>query len=112
MTQVNCSTEVRERTEIIISSDMISLYEKQFSRQEVAKELNISVRTLTRYLEFAIGLIPDLSVYVDEFGTLNRRRIDSCHVEYLREVTDLLKNFSKERVISILTRKYSPIEND
>lgn len=104
----SCGTD---RTEIVITSDMVSLYEKQFSRSEVATELEISIRTLTRYLEFGTQFIPDLRVYLDEFGCLNRRRIDSCHVEYLREVSDLLKTFSRERVVLILTRKYSPIEN-
>ncbi|MCC5611083.1 hypothetical protein LC612_31110 [Nostoc sp. CHAB 5834] len=111
MTFTTLAINAKDETEIIITSDMVSLYERQFSRQEVAQEIGISVRTLTRYLEFSIELIPDLRIYADEYGTLNRRRIDSCHVEYLREVADLLKNFSRERVVSILTRKYSPIEN-
>ena len=98
-------------TSILITNDLLSLYEKEFSRQEVATELNISLRTLSRYLVFASQYIPDLQVYIDTSGYLNRKRIESCHVEYLREVADLLSNLSKDRVIKILTRKYSLVEN-
>lgn len=99
-------------TSILITNDLLSLYEKEFTRQEVATELNISLRTLSRYLVFASQYIPDLQVYVDDSGYLNRKRIESCHVEYLREVADLLSNFSRERVIKILTRKYSVRESE
>lgn len=99
-------------TSILITNDMLSLYEKEYSRQEVATELNISLRTLSRYMVFASQYIPDLQVYVDTSGYLNRKRIESCHVEYLREVADLLSNFSRERVIKILTRKYSVMESE
>lgn len=99
-------------TSILITNDMLSLYEKEYSRQEVATELNISLRTLSRYMVFASQYIPDLQVYVDTSGYLNRKRIESCHVEYLREVADLLSNFSKDRVIKILTRKYSVRESE
>ncbi|WP_414530355.1 hypothetical protein [Nodularia chucula] len=98
-------------TELLITNDMIALYEKEYSREEVARELNISTRTLSRYMIFASDFIPDLGVYVDEYGTLNRKKIESSHLEYLREVTDLLRQFSRERVIKILTRKYSQTEN-
>ncbi len=99
-------------TSILITNDMLSLYEKEYSRQEVATELNISLRTLSRYMVFASQYIPDLQVYVDTSGYLNRKRIESCHVEYLREVADLLSNFSKDRVVKILTRKYSVRESE
>ncbi len=99
-------------TSILITNDLLSLYEKEFSRQEVATELNISLRTLSRYMVFASQYIPDLQVYVDASGYLNRKKIESCHVEYLREVADLLSSFSKERVIKILTRKYSVRESE
>lgn len=99
-------------TSILITNDLLSLYEKEYSRQEVATELNVSLRTLSRYMIFASQYIPDLQVYVDESGYLNRKRIESCHVEYLREVSDLLSNFSKERVTKILTRKYSSQESE
>jgi transcriptional regulator with XRE-family HTH domain len=93
--------------ERLIPNDLISLYEKQYTREEVAKELGISTRTLSRYLSFASELIPDLQIYICEDGSLNRRKFESSHLEYLREVSDLLKSFSKDRVIQILTRKYS-----
>lgn len=101
-----------KQTEILITQEMLSLYEKQYSRQEVAQEIGISTRTLSRYLIFAAQYISDLRVYLDDSGFLNRRRFESSHLEYLREVHDLLKEFSKERVILILTRKYSSLEND
>jgi predicted DNA-binding transcriptional regulator YafY len=96
--------------ERLIPNDLLKLYEKQYSRQEAADELGISTRTLSRYLSFASELIPDLQVYIDEGGTLNRRKFESSHLEYLREVSDLLKSFSKDRVIQILTRKYNQNE--
>jgi len=99
-------------TSILITDDLLSLYEKEFTRQEVATELNVSLRTLSRYLVFASQYIPDLQVYLDSSGYLNRKRIESCHVEYLREVADLLSNFSKDRVIKILSRKYSLKESE
>jgi len=99
-------------TGILITNEMLSLYEKEYLRQEIANELNVSLRTVSRYLIFGCQYIPDLQVYVDSSGYLNRKRIESCHVEYLREIADLLTNFSKERVIQILTRKYSLVEND
>lgn len=101
-----------ERTEILITQEMLSLYEKQYSRQEVAEEIGISTRTLSRYLIFAAQYIIDLQVYLDDSGFLNRRRFESSHLEYLREVHDLLKQFSKERTIAILTRKYSSRESE
>jgi|GEM_PF-6330345 len=100
------------QTDFLITQEMLSLYEKQYSRQEVAEEIGISTRTLSRYLVFAAQYIADLQVYVDDSGFLNRRRFESCHLEYLREVHDLLRQFSKERVITILTRKYSTLAND
>ncbi|MBG1265508.1 hypothetical protein [Nostoc sp. WHI] len=99
-------------TEILITQEMLSLYEKQYSRQEVADEIGISTRTLSRYLVFGAQYIVDLQVYLDDSGFLNRRRFESSHLEYLREIHDLTRQFSKERVISILTRKYSSVEND
>jgi len=90
--------------------DFLSLFEKQYTREEVAKELGISTRTFHRYLSFALDYIPALRIYVDEFGTPNRRKFEAGHIEYMREVTDLLKSFTKERVITILTRKYSQAE--
>ena len=99
-------------TSILITNDLLSLYEKEFSRQEVATELNVSLRTLSRYMVFASQYIPDLQVYVDSSGYLNRKKIESCHIEYLREVADLLSNFSRERVIKILTRKYLVRESE
>jgi len=101
-----------KQTEVLITQEMLSLYQKQYSRQEVAEEIGISTRTLSRYLVFGAQYISDLQVYLDDSGFLNRRRFESSHLEYLREVHDLLKQFSKERVISILTRKYSSLEND
>jgi len=99
-------------TSILITNDMLSLYEKEFTRQEIATELNVSLRTVSRYLIFGSQYIPDLEVYVDSSGYLNRKRVESCHVEYLREIADLLTNFSKERTIAILTRKYSSKESE
>lgn len=97
-------------TEILIPNDLISLYSKEYKRDEVALELGISTRTLNRYLVFAAQYIPDLQHFLDEYGNLNRKPIESHHIEYLREVTDLLKEFSRERVIKILTRKYLQTE--
>jgi transcriptional regulator with XRE-family HTH domain len=75
-------------TSILITNDMLSLYEKEFTRQEIATELNVSLRTVSRYLIFGSQYIPDLEVYVDSSGYLNRKRVESCHVEYLREIAD------------------------
>lgn len=94
-------------SEIVITNDMISLYEKQYSREEVAEELGISVRTLSRLLQFAAKHISDLACYLDKYECLNRKKLESHHIEYLREVNDLLKTFSRDRVIQILTRKYN-----
>lgn len=99
-------------TGILITKDMMSLYEKEFTRQEIADELKVSLRTVSRYLIFGSQYIPDLEVYVDTSGYLNRKRVESSHVEYLREIADLLSNFSKERTIAILTRKYSLKESE
>jgi transcriptional regulator with XRE-family HTH domain len=99
-------------TSILITNDMLSLYEKEYSRQEVATELNVSIRTVSRYLIFGAQYIPDLEAYLDSSGYLNRKRVESSHVEYLREIADLLNTFSRERTITILTRKYSPKESE
>jgi predicted DNA-binding transcriptional regulator YafY len=99
-------------TDTLLIAEMTTLYEKQFSRQQVANELQVSLRTLSRYLVFAAQYIPDLTIYLDAYGYLNRKRLESSHIEYLKEVQRLLNTYDKERVKAILTLKYSPIEND
>ncbi|MHC5716821.1 MAG: hypothetical protein ACYTX0_33035 [Nostoc sp.] len=46
MTRSLFTKPVYMMTSILITNDMLSLYEKEYSRQEVATELNISLRTL------------------------------------------------------------------
>ncbi|BAY73573.1 hypothetical protein NIES23_64250 (plasmid) [Trichormus variabilis NIES-23] len=93
-------------TASLTTEEYADLYSKEFSRQEAADELGISMRTLQRYLSYASQLIPALRVFVDENGSLNRVKIEAHHIEYLREVVDLHKSFSPQRVTKILTRKY------
>ena len=80
------------QTDLVILDADISLYEKQLSREEVAKEIGVTTRTLARYMVFGAQYIPDLKVYVDDYFCLNRRKFDLCHVEYMREISDLLRN--------------------
>lgn len=82
------------------------LYSKEYTRDEVARDLNISTRTLIAYLAFGADYIPDLFCFLNEQGKLNRTKLESHHIEYLREIKDLLKQFSRPRVVLILQRKY------
>lgn len=88
-----------------------TLYEPEFTRTQVAKELNVSVKSIERYIIFGSIFIPELKKYVDDLGSLTGKRLLSSDLVYLEEIKDLKAKFSHQRVIDILTRKYSNIEN-
>ena len=84
------------------------MYEPEFTRVEVAKILNCSPKSVERYLSFGQRYIPELKTYFDEYGfSLSKKRILSSDVVFLEEIQDLKKKFCQDRVIQILTRKYS-----
>jgi len=87
------------------------LYEPEYKRAEVADKLQITVRTLSRYILFGANYIPALKAYVSS-DELNGKRILESHLKYLEEIKHLKLNYSPNRVAEILTKKYSPIEND
>ncbi len=87
-----------------------TLYEPEFTRVEVAKQLNVTVKTVERYLAFGAGFIPELRKYINEDGYLNGKRLLSSDLVFVEEIKDLKKTFSHSRVVEILTRKYSQAE--
>lgn len=102
-----CFTDIVQYSEPVTVD--YSLYDPQLTRAEVAKELNISLRTLYEYLTWGGELIPKLRKYLNESHGLNRRKIDSADLVYLEEITDLRKRFTKDRAAQILQRKYKEI---
>ena len=86
-----------------------SLFDPQLTRSEVAKEMNISLRTLYDYLTWGGEFNPHLSKYLSESNGLNRKKIDSVDIDYIQEIVDLRKRFTKDRVEQILKRKYGGI---
>ena len=83
-----------------------TLFEPEFSKPEVAKILNCSVKSIERYLAFGFNYFPEFSKYFNDEFKLNGRKISSFDIVYLEEIQDLKKRFSPERVEQILTRKY------
>jgi IS30 family transposase len=83
-----------------------TLFEPEFTRSEIAQQLNISVMTVQRYIKYGAKFIPELSKYVSG-DSLNMSRFHSSDLVFLEEIADLKRRFSPERVEAILTRKYS-----
>lgn len=83
-----------------------SLYDPQLTRALVAKELGICQRTLYEYMTWGAELVPYLHKYLNEFHGLNRRKIDSVDLQYLEEITDLRRRYTKDRATQILQAKY------
>jgi hypothetical protein len=96
----------------LLQTDNDPLYEPEHTRTVVATRLNITVRTLTRYLSFGAEYIPALKAYLNDDKGLNGKRILESHIKYLEEIQYLKLNYSALRVSEILTKKYSPLEND
>ncbi|MBG1262877.1 hypothetical protein [Nostoc commune] len=88
------------------------LYEPEHTRSVAAAKLKVTVRTLSRYLAFGAEYIPALKAYLTDDGGLNGKRILDSHIKYLEEIQYLKLNYSSVRVSEILTKKYSPLEND
>lgn len=103
-------TESTEKYLIVLYGTEIpveaSLFEPEFSKPEVAKMLNCSVKSIERYLTFGSDYISELQKYFTK-GFLNGLKISSSDIVFLEEIQDLKKRFSHERVKQILTRKYS-----
>lgn len=95
-----------------ILSETDPIYEPEFKRVDVAVKLGVTVRTLSRYLAFGADYIPALKAYLNDENTLNGKRILESHLKYLFEIQHLKANYSSVRVSEILTKKYSPLEND
>lgn len=88
------------------------IYEPEFTRSVVAQKLNITIKTVTRYLSFGADYIPALKAYVNDEGSLNGKRVLESHLKYLEEIQYLKLHYSAVRVSEILIKKYSPLEND
>lgn len=82
------------------------LYDPQLSRAYVAKELGVCLRTLYDYMTWGADFNPNLRKYLNEYGGLNRRKIDSRDFSYIEEIHLLRQQFTKDRVAKILTSKY------
>lgn len=89
-----------------------SLYEPEYTRSVVAQKLNTTIKTVTRYLAFGADYIPALRAYITDEGSLNGKRVLQSHLKYLEEIQYLKLHYSAVRVSEILTKKYTPLEND
>ncbi|WP_407884203.1 hypothetical protein [Scytonema sp. NUACC26] len=90
------------------TQDILKLYEPELKRKDIAGQLGVTERTISRYIEFGSNFIPDLKEYLAEDGcSLNRKAFRSSHLHYLEEIRDLKRKYSPSRVIEILTRKYA-----
>ena len=83
-----------------------TLYEPEFTKAQIAAQLNCSVISVGRYVKFGADYIPDLLKYIGTDGNLNGSRILSSDIAYLEEIQDLKKSFGARRVKQILERKY------
>lgn len=97
-----------ETTDIEVTS---TIYEPEFTKNQIARELNCSVKTVERYIVFGSNFIPELTKYIDDSGFLNGKRVLSSDLVFLEEIKNLKGRFSPPRVNEILTRKYSQAEN-
>ncbi|MEH2050760.1 hypothetical protein [Nostoc sp.] len=88
-----------------------SLDGPEYTRTIVAGKLNISAKTLVRYLAFGADYIPALKAYVSDDGPLNGKRILESHIKYLEEIQYLKLDYLPLRVTEILNNKYTLLES-